>query len=413
MEGWQTYKLDDIAKIKHGYAFKGEFFSEKPNKNILLTPGNFNIGGGFKSDKFKYYTGEIPRDYILCAGDVIVTMTDLSKNGDTLGYSALVPKIEGVNFLHNQRTGLLQLKFSSEVDINYLYWILRTKNYQRYVVDSASGTTVKHTSPNRILDYSWLFPPLPLQHRIAEILDALDDKIELNRQMNHTLEAMTQALYKHHFVDDIDPENLPEGWRLGNVLEMADLLSGGTPKTERKEYWNGGINWISAKDITENNNGFITETEKKISEQGLNNSAAKLLPKFTTVVSARGTVGKYCILSEEMAISQSNYGLKSKLQNSDFFIFLLVENMIQMMRQYAYGTVFDTITTKTFQEIEIVLPQSEFVLSFEEIIKPAFQQRLSLTKENKSLMTIRDTLLPKLISGEIIPADLKNIENQI
>lgn len=84
MENWKTYKLGDLIEIKHGYAFKGEYFSDKPSENILLTPGNFNIGGGFKSDKFKYYVGEPPKEYVLKENDLIITMTDLSKAGDTL-----------------------------------------------------------------------------------------------------------------------------------------------------------------------------------------------------------------------------------------------------------------------------------------------------------------------------------------
>ena len=152
--------------------------------------------------------------------------------------------------------------------------------------------------------------------------------------MNQTLEAMAQAIFKEWFVEFNFPnfdgelvDGLPKGWRMGSVLEIATLLSGGTPKTDIEEYWNGAINWISAKDITSSNNQFIIETEKTITELGIRKSATKLLPKFTTIISARGTVGNYCILSKEMAISQSNYGLKSN-SDDDYFLFLMVENMI-------------------------------------------------------------------------------------
>jgi type I restriction enzyme, S subunit len=297
------------------------------------------------------------------------------------------------------------------VDNGYLYYLLKEKiNELKSISHGSVFSTITRETFDQI---EIILPPLPLQQRIDEILSALDDKIELNRYMNQTLEHMAQALYKHHFIDEIDPENLPEGWKAGNILVIADLLSGGTPQTEMMDYWGGNIKWISAKDITENNQGIIIETEKQITELGLRNSAAKLLPKFTTVITARGTVGKYCLLGEEMTISQSNYGLKSKSKTADFFIFLLVENMIQMMRQYAYGTVFDTITTKTFQEIEIILPPTELILSFEKKITALFQQRLSLTVENQSLIAIRDILLPKLISGELIPADLVPIEHTV
>lgn len=118
------FSLADVCSIKHGYAFKGEYFSDSITKDILLTPGNFNIGGGFKNDKLKYYDGPIDKNYILKPYDLIVTMTDLSKNGDTLGYSALVPKDDNV-YLHNQRIGLIENINEEVIDKNYLYWLLR------------------------------------------------------------------------------------------------------------------------------------------------------------------------------------------------------------------------------------------------------------------------------------------------
>ena len=109
MSEWKEYRLGDFLKVKHGYAFKGENIVTEETPNILVTPGNFNIGGGFKSDKFKYYKGdEFPKEYILTSGDIVVTMTDLSKDSDTLGYSAKIPYSTNHNYLHNQRIGLVQ-----------------------------------------------------------------------------------------------------------------------------------------------------------------------------------------------------------------------------------------------------------------------------------------------------------------
>lgn len=121
-------KLSDFISIKHGFAFKGEFISTEENENCLLTPGNFAIGGGFKSDKFKFYTGDVPSDYILNSNDLIVTMTDLSKDADTLGYSALVPNIQNKQMLHNQRIGLV-IFINDELDKEYLYFLMRSKEY--------------------------------------------------------------------------------------------------------------------------------------------------------------------------------------------------------------------------------------------------------------------------------------------
>jgi type I restriction enzyme S subunit len=149
--------LSDYIKIKHGFAFKGEDFSATPTPNVLVTPGNFSIGGGFKADKFKYYKGRVPEDYVLKENDLVVTMTDLSVDADTLGYSALIPNDAKKRFLHNQRIGLVQER-KKGIDFGYLYYLMRTRPYQKYVVSTASGSTVKHTSPDRIAGYEYEFP---------------------------------------------------------------------------------------------------------------------------------------------------------------------------------------------------------------------------------------------------------------
>lgn len=147
----QSAVLSDYVSIKHGYAFKGDYITFESNNVVLVTPGNFKIGGGFQENKCKYFTSEYPSDYVLCPGDLIVTMTDLSKETDTLGYSALVPDNPERIYLHNQRIGLVQFTNSS-LPKDYVYWFLRSFDYHMRIVGSASGSTVKHTSPGRILE---------------------------------------------------------------------------------------------------------------------------------------------------------------------------------------------------------------------------------------------------------------------
>jgi len=177
--------LGDVCKIKHGFAFKGEYFCNTPTDYLLVTPGNFAIGGGFQ-EKQKYYNGPIPDEYVLAKDDLIVTMTDLSKQGDTLGYSALVPCND--RYLHNQRIGLITIT-STDVLKDYVYWIMRTRNYQRFIVNHASGSTVKHTAPKTILEYEIDIPDLETQRTIADTLSALDNRIAENKKINHHLAA--------------------------------------------------------------------------------------------------------------------------------------------------------------------------------------------------------------------------------
>ena len=163
---WHEQSLGELIDIKHGFAFKGEFFQDNAVGDILLTPGNFAVGGGFKPDKFKFYNGPVPDESVLSQGDLIITMTDLSKNGDTLGYPAIVPSSdEGYRFLHNQRLGKVIIKNSDALDSGYLYYLMCSQNYRHEVLASATGTTVKHTAPERIKRFRFGLPPLPEQRR--------------------------------------------------------------------------------------------------------------------------------------------------------------------------------------------------------------------------------------------------------
>src|SRR5581483_3169555 len=204
MRKWVETKLGDVVDIKHGYAFDGKYFYDEPVGDILLTPGNFAVGGGFKPDKFKYYDGPVPADFVLEEGDLLITMTDLSKNADTLGYPAFVPESHGKRFLHNQRLGKVEILPGARLSRRFLYYRLCTRAYRNEILASATGTTVKHTSPERIKRFEFLCSPLSEQEAIADILGALDDKIELNRRMNETLEATARAIFKSWFVD-FDP----------------------------------------------------------------------------------------------------------------------------------------------------------------------------------------------------------------
>ena len=223
-ETWMDVKLSEIIDVKHGFAFPGENIREEPPGDVLLTPGNFAVGGGFKGDKYKYFDGQVPEEYVLHENDLIVTMTDLSKQADTLGYPALVPKPQYFRYLHNQRLGKVLIRDGAKVDKRFISYLLRTPEYRHEILASATGTTVKHTSPSRILAFKSSIPPLPEQRAIGHILGTLDDKIELNRRINQTLEATARALFKSWFVDFDPVRAKSEGRDPGLPKALADLF---------------------------------------------------------------------------------------------------------------------------------------------------------------------------------------------
>lgn len=290
---------------------------------------------------------------------------------------------------HNTTLYVKDFKGNDEV---FVYYFLKNIDFKSFNVGSAVPTLNR----NHIHPIPINLPPLPEQKAIAAVLSSLDDKIDLLHRQNKTLEQMAETLFRQWFLVDAD-----DGWEETTLYDAIDLVGGGTPKTSIGEYWNGDIKWLSGGDIASNHKSIITKSEKSITEKGLNNSSTKLLPQFSTIISARGTVGKYCILSTPMAFSQSNYGIKPKYKNCFFFTYLLVNQSVEELNSAAYGSVFDTITTNTFKELEISLPKEFEIQKFEEIVKPYFYKILNNQTQIRTLEKMRDTLLPKLMSGEV------------
>lgn len=183
-EGWSNKKLGGLFSVKHGYAFKGEYYSEEETKRILLTPGNFKIGGGIKLDKKKFYKedGPIPKGYVLNEIDLLITMTDLSKTSDTLGYPMLVPNLGGLELLHNQRLGLV-IPNNESFSKYFCYHLLQDYRYRAFIVGSATGTSVKHTSPKKIAEYQACLPTK--EGKLVQLFDEYAENI--HRQVNSLL----------------------------------------------------------------------------------------------------------------------------------------------------------------------------------------------------------------------------------
>ena len=148
-------------------------------------------------------------------------------------------------------------------------------------------------------------------------------------------------------------------------------------------------------------------------QTGVDNSAAKLLPKYATVISARGTVGKYCLLAKRMTFSQSNYGILPRIGNCYFFVHLLINHVVEELQSAAYGSVFDTITTATFRDAKFQIPPQNVILKFEKEIKSFFDKQLLNKYQIRTIEKLRDTLLPKLMSGEARLENINTLQNVI
>ena len=216
------------------------------------------------------------------------------------------------------------------------------------------------------------------------------------------------ALFPAAF-DDSALGPIPEGWRTGSVLEIADLLSGGTPTTSEPSYWDGPIPWASAKDVSQCGEAFLLETERYITQAGLDNSATQIIPALSSVVVARGaTTGRLTMFGADIAMNQTCYALRSKSGTPRFLYQLLIREMDALVHA-AHGSVFDTITTATFRASRVCLPDLPIIQQFEKSVRGIFDLILNTQQQSRTLAALRDALLPKLISGELRVPDAERI----
>jgi type I restriction enzyme S subunit len=250
-------------------------------------------------------------------------------------------------------------------------------------------------------------PKLDVQHRIAATLSAYDDLLENNRRRMGLLEEAARLLYREWFVRLRFPghehtrllNGIPEGWRKATAFDAMQVMSGGTPKTTTSDFWDGEIPFYTPKDsVTE---CYVLDTEKHLTELGLNNCNSKLYPKDTIFITARGTVGNLNLAQRPMAMNQSCYALAGREEIPQKFLFCALQEAIQHFQQHAVGAVFDAIIVDTFRLIPFVIPDPKLVRPFEETIDPIFRQIENLLQQNQKLKAARDLLLPRLMSGEI------------
>ncbi|ALR05188.1 restriction endonuclease subunit S [Xylella fastidiosa] len=433
---WREVALGEILKVKHGSAFKGEFFTDEPLDTVLVTPGNFAIGGGFQDGKRKYYNGPVPEDYVLKPGQVVVTMTDLSKESDTLGYAAIIPN-DSTIWLHNQRVGLLEFKPGIPASPRFIQYLLRTYEYRSWVTGSATGTTVKHTSPGRIESFVTLIPPIEEQHAIAKILGTLDDKIELNRRTNETLEAMARALFKAWCVDfepvraklegrwqrgeslpglpahlyDLFPARLiesewgeiPEGWRVDSLGKVAVHLRRSVQPSEIKDE----TSYIALEHMPKRcialaewgvANGI--ESNKYEFKQG-EILFGKLRPYFHKV----GVAPVDGVCSTDIVviapILPTWFGFVLVHVSSDAFV--------EYTNAGSTGTKMPRTSWSEMAQYPVVLPHEDVAVAFNQHIQALSEEIIIKIHESRSLVQLRDTLLPKLISGELRVPDAERI----
>jgi type I restriction enzyme S subunit len=426
---WATINLGDVIEIKYG----------KDHKKLKDGPiPCFGSGGVMRYVSDYLYDDEsilIPRKGSL---NNIYYLNEPFWTVDTLFWSKINKAIADPKFI------FYQLKL---IDFNKLN----------------EGSAVPSLTVPILNNIKLKLPSIKIQSEISQILSELDKKIEVNIQTNQTLEQMAQALFKSWFVD-FDPviDNalaagnhipdelqaraelrqrviaeratnpklkplpddiqqmfpsefehcgdvtlgikawIPKGWDVTSFESLISLIGGGTPKTTIDDYWGGDIPWFSVVDAPNDSDVFVIETEKHVTQLGVDKSSTKILREGTTIISARGTVGKCALVGSPMAMNQSCYGIVGKFKNHDEYIYFLTRYQVSDLQKRGHGSVFNTITRETFKSISLAKSGDLLTQKFSEIVRPYLAKILSNNKQNIELTKLRDVLLPKLISGELI-----------
>ncbi len=402
MTEWRLKRLGDLIRVKHGHAFKGEFFTTD-GVAVVLTPGNFPIGGGLRlrPGKDRYYAGPYPPEFRLSPGDLLVVMTDLTQNAPILGSPAIVPTKPAM--LHNQRLGLVTVRPDADLDRRFLYYLLLSDASRSQIRATATGTTVRHTAPERIYRVEMRIPPLRIQRVISSALGAIDYLIDNNRRRAAVLEAMARAIYREWFVhfrcpghEDITPADaalgvMPRGWERVPLVDAALITMGQSPKSEF--YNSDGVGTPFHQGVTDFGQHFPTHRKYCT-------VAARSAQDGDVLVSVRAPVGRLNIADTRLVIGRGLAAIQA-LDGRQGLMFAQLVEVFTEEDSMGGGTIFKAIGKTELEQVKVLRVPDELADIANRVLSDNLDLIRTLTMANRRLVSIRDSLLPKLVTGQI------------
>jgi len=314
-------------------------------------------------------------------------------------------------------TGIIRMRpRGDELRREFIPYLLEAPEFQTQAEAVGIGSVMRHFGPSHLRRMTVTLPPIAAQRRIASILSAYDDLIENNTRRIQILEAMAQAIYREWFVEFRFPGHegvrmvdsalgpIPEGWAVRNFTEVADVLSGGTPPTREKTFWNGDIPFFTPRDAPDTL--AVLATERHITPEGLESCRSERFAAGTVFITARGTVGKVVTPAIPMALNQSCYAIRGRDGLSQDYLLYLLKNSVGYLTMNTGGATFDTIIIDTFRRMRVLHPPHPIINGFDQLAHPLRELEVRLLGINANLRQTRDLLLPRLISGEIDVSEL-------
>ena len=325
-----------------------------------------------------------------CSTQLMPAHTVLFSSRAPIGYIA----IAGQDVCTNQ--GFKSVVPNESTDYMFLYYLLK---YSKDKIENlGSGTTFKEISGSTMRGIEVFVPEaVEEQRRIASILSMLDDKIEKNIAVNENLEQQAQAFFQESFIDNADPK-----WVIGTISDLGAVVGGSTPSKSKPEYYTEtGIAWITPKDLSINKSKFISHGENDITELGLQNSSATIMPEGTVLFSSRAPIGYIAIAAGEVTTNQGFKSIVPKPEIGTAFVYYFLKHNLPTIEGMASGSTFKEVSGSTMKGVPAVIPDADTIARFNDFCASIFAQQRILEEQNQSLVALRDTLLPKLMSGEL------------
>jgi type I restriction enzyme S subunit len=397
-EPWTEVKLDEVVEITSS---KRIFLSDYVSEGVPFFRSKEIIERFHgKAISTELFISEEKFEEIKSKFGVPIKDDILLTSVGTIGIPMLVKGDDRFYFKDGNLTWIR--KYKNGIAAKYLFYWLISPNGKEKIQNNLIGSTQQALTIQALKSILIPLPPLPTQRRIVAILTALDDKIELNRRMNETLEGIAQALWGEWFGRYASgEEELPEGWKWGKLNEMYKTTSGGTPSRVKTEFFeNGTIQWVKSKELKEI---FVIETEERITELALKNSSAKLLPAKSVLVAMYGaTVGEVSILSKSATCNQAVCAI---LPNSNYpfsYAFQFLSNEKKNLKNLATGAAQQNISQELIQNLELPIPSVFDLKKYQDTVEPLFETILINLQQSRTLTALRDVLLPRLMRGEVL-----------
>lgn len=401
MNKWKSIHISDIGKIVTGKTPKTSVKENYGGNIPFLTPSD-DLSNKYAPNTNKKITVlglEEVKNCLLPPYSVCVSCI-----GSDLGKVVMLREHSVTNQQFNS------IIPNDEFCPDYIYYLMTIVGKELNFIGKTS-TAVPIVNKSSFSNTEVKIPSFPTQQKIANILSSLDDKIEVNRRINEQLEELAGALFKSWFVDfepfkdgefvDSELGMIPKGWKVGTLSDIGEVVGGATPSKSKSEYYtDNGISWITPKDLSINKDKFISKGEIDITELGYNKCSAKMMPRGSVLFSSRAPIGYIAIAKNELCTNQGFKSVVPQLAGTAF-IYYYLKNNVSNIESMASGSTFKEASGALMKSLNVIVPESNILQDFEEKVCSIFDKQESLEEEITHLTTLRDTLLPKLMSGEI------------